>query len=192
MRTVRYGDEMVPLIFRSWRTGPRLPYRKTYKLKPGQRWQGADTTVEQSEHYVLLDSGDQVPVGAMIATELINDGARVACFSELWGPRPVFVRHDLICIEPQRPLADFIFAMRSALQGRLAGLPDVLAVFSDGRLALREAKNIRAGDRLRKCQHDFARTARRLFGSNVELAVVGWDLQSLSDSTSVPAGTGAA
>ncbi|MBC7369621.1 MAG: VRR-NUC domain-containing protein [Undibacterium sp.] len=122
---------------------------------------------------MLIENSEQIPVGAMIARELITEGACCAYFTELWGGL-VFVRPDLVCVKPEEVAEQFIAAMRAAMNGRLAGLPDVLAFFPDGRIVLREAKNVGAKDRLNPQQHEFARVARRLFGVRVDFAVVEW------------------
>jgi hypothetical protein len=168
-----YGDVAVPIHERPWQAGPLQPYRQTYHLKPGESWHQATTTDDQREHYVQLESGAQIPVGAMIARELMADGASGAYFTELWI-RFVLMSPDLVCVEPRGEVEQFLLAMRDALGGRLAGLPDALAFFPDGRVVLREAKNVGAKDRLQPTQHEFARVARRLFGQRVDLAVVEW------------------
>ena len=63
-RIIKYGDAEVSVIERSWKAAERLPYRKTYSLKPGQNWKDAAVTPAQWEHYVLLDDGEAIPVGA--------------------------------------------------------------------------------------------------------------------------------
>ena len=72
-RTIQYGDRIVPVQVREWVSGERLPYRKTYALKPGQHWRDAPETQKQSEHYVHLTDGQSIPVGAMIARELVEN-----------------------------------------------------------------------------------------------------------------------
>ena len=52
-------------------------------------------------------------------------------------------------------------------------MPDVIALFPDGRVAMREAK-VRRKDRLSKTQHPFARVARTLLGDRLDLAVIEW------------------
>ncbi|GAP93511.1 hypothetical protein NIES2104_00170 [Leptolyngbya sp. NIES-2104] len=47
-------------------------------------------------------------------------------------------------------------------------------MFPDGRIAMREAKNVAKKDRLQQNQHDFARVAQNLFGDRLSLAVVEW------------------
>lgn len=130
-RTIVLGDVAVPVYQGPWRAGPRQPYRKTYSLKPGDRWLYAAVTNAQWEHYVLLENGEQVPVGAMICRELIDAGASSAYFTEIWGGL-VLVGPDLICAklggEPER----FVSTMRSGMRGRIAGLPDVLGFFPEG------------------------------------------------------------
>src|SRR3972149_8731295 len=96
-RTIKYGDTEVPVTERFWKAAERLPYRKTYSLKPGQHWKEAAVTSAQWEHYVLLDNGEAVPVGAVIARELLAEGASSAVFTELWGSL-VLVGPDLVCV----------------------------------------------------------------------------------------------
>ncbi len=174
MITIRYGDWDVPVIRRSWPSAERQPYRKTYSLKPGQHWKDAPVTPAQWEHYVLLDDGDIVPVGVVIARELIAEGVTVAVFTELWGG-VVLVNHELVCVPEEGTLLELFEALRAATESEsLGGLPDVVALFPDGRVVMREAKNVGARDRLGKKQHEFARVAQRLLGVRLDLAVVEW------------------
>src|SRR5512141_1748171 len=84
-KTITFGNTTVPLFQRDWRRArERLPYRKTYRLKPGESWHDAEVTDRQWEHYVHLEEG-AIPVGAMIARELISEGASIAVFTECWG-----------------------------------------------------------------------------------------------------------
>jgi len=49
--TITVGDSEAPLYQRDWpRVRDRLPYRKTYRLKPGDAWRGAEETLDQWEH----------------------------------------------------------------------------------------------------------------------------------------------
>ena len=171
--TIRYGDDQVPVIERTWRVAPLEPYRKTYVLKPGQRWTDAPTTPKQWEHYVQLDDGTSIPVGAAICRELMASGAISAVFTEMWGGL-VLVGPDLVCVGCDGEIGAVLKALRSANGGLLGGLPDVIGIFPDGRIAMREAKNIGAKDRLGPKQHAIAREARRLFGQRLDLAVVQW------------------
>ncbi len=131
-RTIKYGDAIVPVIERSWAIAERQPYRKTYSLKPGQHWKDAPVTPAQWENYVLLDDGKVAPVGAVIARELHAEGASFAVFTELWGGI-VLVGPDLVCVEEEGPIRELFDALRAATGGSLGGLPDVIAVFPDGR-----------------------------------------------------------
>ena len=173
-KTAKYGDEEVSVLPRDWTVSERMPYRKTYGLTANQRWSEAPTTADQWEHYALLPSGDAVPVGVLIARELIADGASAAAFTELWGGRCVLVGPDLVCLPNDGPLWTLIQELCAANGNRLGGLPDVIAIFPDGRVAMREAKNVSAKDRLGPKQHSFARTARQLLGDRLDLAVVEW------------------
>ena len=170
-KTIELGGELVPVVTRDWVSGEREPYRKTYSLKPGQHWLDAEVTPNQWEHYVVTRDG-QIPVGAMIARELIAEGALVAAFTEIWG-RFAMVNEDLICITDDHTLAPIIDEIRES-NGGLAGLPDVIAVLPDGTIAFREAKNIAAKDKLSRSQHDMAMLLRRLYGARLDLAVVQW------------------
>lgn len=172
-RTMVLGDVAVPVYQRPWRAGPRQPYRKTYSLKPGDSWLDAAVTNDQWEHYVLLENGEQVPVGAMICRELVDAGASSAYFTEIWGGL-VLVGPDLICAKLKGEPERFVSTMRIGLGGSIAGLPDVLGFFPDGRIVFREAKNVAARDRLQPSQHNFARVARTLFGTKVDMAIIEW------------------
>lgn len=169
---IRWGDDQVPVLQRDWqRHADRLPYRKTYRLKPGERWRDAPVTRNQWEHYVAFE-GDIIPAGAVIARELLAEGAVIALWTECWGAEPVFVSANLQCVELGGELGDILHQIRAA-NGRWAGLPDVVALFPDGRVAMREAK-VKSKDRLNKPQHAFARAARALLGARLDLAVVEW------------------
>jgi hypothetical protein len=171
--TIKYGDEEVPVIERFLKPAERLPYRKTYRLKPGQHWEEAPVTSAQLEHYVLFDDGKAVPVGAVIARELRAEGASSAVFTELWGCL-VLVDPDLVCVQEEGSIRGVLDVLRVATGGKLGGLPDVVAVFPDGHVVMREAKNVVAKDRLGPKQHAFASVAQKLFGDKLDLAVVEW------------------
>ncbi len=64
--------------------------------------------------------------------------------------------------------------IRSRTGGSLAGLPDVIAVFPDLRIAFREAKCVDSKDRLSRVQHDLADLLRCLLGDRLDLQVVDW------------------
>jgi hypothetical protein len=172
-RTIKYGAAEVTVIKRSWRIAERQPYRKTYSLKPGQHWKDAALTPAQGENYVLLDDGESVPVGVVIARELLTEGASSAVFTELWGG-VVLVGPDLVCVQAEGALQELLDALKSASGGSLGGLPDVIGLFPDGRVAMREAKNVTAKDRLSPNQHAFATVAQKLLGDRLDLAVVEW------------------
>ncbi|HAF03352.1 MAG TPA: hypothetical protein DCG89_06100 [Spartobacteria bacterium] len=170
-----YGDMEVPVFERDWMTtAERLPYWKTYGLKPGELWKDTPITHDQWEYYVLLEDGP-VPVGAVIARELMAQGATSAVFTEMWS-RLVLVGPDLVCVNEEGDIREVLDELRAATGGNLAGLPDVIACFPHGRIVMREAKHIAAKykDRLGPKQHAFARAAQRLFGSRLDLAIVEW------------------
>jgi hypothetical protein len=128
-------------------------------------------TPNQFENYVLSETGP-MPVGSIIAKEFLAVGAEEAYFTEMWHGL-VLMSCDLVCVAITGRVAAFITAMNREL-GRLRGLPDVLAFFPDGRISLREAKNAGAKDKLQQGQHEFARAARRVFGSQVDFGVIEW------------------
>jgi hypothetical protein len=106
----RWGDDDAPVLQRDWRRhATRLPYRKTYRLKVGDRWHDAPTTDAQWKHYVELED-DIVPVGAAIARELMTQGAVTALWTESWGRRPVFVSPDFVAVQPDGELAEILLA----------------------------------------------------------------------------------
>ena len=171
--TIQWGDDQVPVIYRTWTRHPnRLPYRKTYRLKHGEKWHDAPTTNDQWEHYVEFE-GDIIPAGAVIARELIAEGATIALWTECWGANPVFVSPDLVAVPLGGELADILGKIRIANNNRWGGLPDVVAIFPDGRVVMREAK-VKGKDRLQNTQHSFARAARGLLGTRLDLAVIEW------------------
>ena len=183
--TARFGSAEVPVLRRDWPRAPTQPYRRTYDLKPGQSWHDMDTS-GQREHYALDQDGVAVPVGAMVARELKADGAAEAAFVELWGGEEsaVLVDQDLLwvarlhegrldCLVSHGETANVLARVLEA-RGGIGGFPDVIAVFPDGRIALREAK--RAGkDSVNENQHEVADTLRELFGWRLDLALVEWD-----------------
>ena len=158
---------------RRWTPAPRTPYRKTYSLKPGERWADAPITEKQWECYVTEADGSFVPVGAKIAQDFVDEGATQAVFIELWGGC-VFVDHTLTCVEPSGRILEILELVRHHNAGKLAGFPDVIGVFPDGRVALREAKCMDAKDRLNPPQHKLADLFRSLLGDKLDLKVVEW------------------
>ena len=171
-----FGTMEVPVLERAWRTtAQKLPYRKTYCLEPGQLWSDAPSTPNQWEYYALSEEDGPVPVGAVIDRELMAEGATSAVFTEMWGGL-VLVGPDLVCVEANEDIRVVLDQLRAAMNGKLGGLPDVIACFSDGRIAMREAKHISAKykDSLGPKQHAFARVAETLFGNQLDLAVIEW------------------
>ncbi len=177
-RTIPFGDMHAPVLERPWRrTAKILPYRKTYVLKPGQHWADAPTTDRQSEHYAV-DASGPIPVGALVARDLMEEGASVAYFTECYGGGCcVFMSPNLICVEPDDNFGAILAALRKANGDRWAGLPDAIAYFPDGRVAMRDAK-VAKKDRLSSTQHSFARAARTVLGDKLDLAVVEWGVET--------------
>ena len=175
-KSILLGGQKVPVIRKHWVRHNIMPYKKTYALLPGQSWYEAEETSEQSEHYVQTRENKYVPVGALIAEELINEGAEVAAFTELWAGKCVLVDHNLVCISDNHRLVQILKNIRHKNKGRLGGLPDVMAVFPDGKVAFREAKNVKAKDTLNENQHALAELLQRLYKDKLDIAVVEWDL----------------
>jgi hypothetical protein len=171
--TIKYGSCDTEILRRQWVPAPQTPYRKTYVLKPGDKWTEAPITEKQWECYATDPDGSRIPVGAKIAQDLITEGATQAAFVELWGGC-VLVDHTLTCIEPTGRILDVLKMVRDHNQGKLAGFPDVIGVFPDGRVALREAKCVDAKDRLNAPQHKLADLLRSLLGDKLDLKVVEW------------------
>ena len=164
----------MPLLTRDLVTASRKPYKKTYRLNPGQHWRDAEETASQWEAYVSIDAEEYEPIGASIARELIDAGAHLAGFIEMWAGRIVFVDQNLICQQIDGRLAEIIDTVRKANDGKLGGFPDVVGLFPDGRIAFREVKNIESKDRLGSKQHNLADLMRGLFGDQLDLQVVEW------------------
>jgi hypothetical protein len=184
--TGHYGSALVPVLRRCWRCAPKQAYRRTYDLNPGQSWFDAGTTDEQGEHYVLDNDGHAVPVGVMVARELKADGASEAAMVELWGgavvvdERPVCVgrRVDgrIECASSHVETESILSRVLEECDGSLGGFPDVVAVYPDGRIALREVK--RAGkDKVQANQDTMADILRELFGKKADLALVEWECE---------------
>ena len=185
--TGQYGCAVVPVLRRNWRCAPKQPYRRTYDLKPGQSWFDADTSDGMSERYILDDAGLAVPVGVMVARELKAEGATEAALVELWQDAAVVVDETLFCVGRLRDgslvcaashaeTGKILSRILEKCDGRLGGFPDVIGVFPDGRIALREVK--RAGkDKVQENQDAMADILRELFGHRAGLALVEWDLE---------------
>jgi hypothetical protein len=111
----------------------------------------------------------------VIARELMAEGAKSAVFTEMWGGL-VLVGPDLVCVQEDGDIRKILDELRREMDGKLGGLPDVIACFPDGRIAMREAKHITAKykDRLGPKQHALARVAQQLFRDRLDLAVVEW------------------
>lgn len=180
MRYTRLGDQDVPVYQFDWKAGERQPYRKTYSLVPGQSWWDAEITDKQFENYAFDDDGNQIPVGALIARQLVKEGAKFAVFTEMWARKFVMVDQDLNCVSPSSQAEEVLVKIKAANDNKLGGFPDVFAIHPDGKLSFREAKSIKAKDRVGPKQHEFANLLRSLFGSKVDLGVVEWDLPGVT------------
>jgi hypothetical protein len=123
-----------------------------------------------------LDDGQQIPVGALIARESMAAGAQVAAFSKLWAGQCVLVDHEPICISDNPALVAVLDDISAETSGRLGGLPDVMRVFSDRTVALRETRNVAIEDRLGPKQHALADLLRKNSVGRLYLAVVEWGI----------------
>ena len=119
-RTIRYGSHDTEVLRRRWIPAPKTPYRKTYVLKPGDKWTEAPITEKQWECYVTEPDGGFVPVGAKISQDLIAEGATQAAFVELWGGC-VLVDHTLTCVAPTGRILEILEMVRQKNEGKLAG-----------------------------------------------------------------------
>jgi hypothetical protein len=174
---MRWGDDEVRVDRRSWRASSDVSgYRKTYGLRPGELWADAPVAEGQYEHLVDAD-GDPIPVGVMIARELVDGGADWAVMVELWGGT-VLVDHRAVCVPLDGPIGELLSLMVEANGGRWGGFPDVVGASGDTVL-LREAKVAGNRDRLRENQHEFLRAMRLTFGERVDAVVVQWDDASI-------------
>jgi hypothetical protein len=59
---------------------------------------------------------------------------------------------DLVCVELAGELRDILQTIRVAGGNKWSGLPDVVAIFPDGRVVMREMK-LAGKDKLRETQH---------------------------------------
>ena len=173
--TVKWGSFSVPLLRRDWKSSPKQPYRKTYALSRGQKWHEAPISSSQFEAYAQDDERGPVPVGALIAKELLSEGASTAAFVEMWAGRVVFVGSDLVCMSSDGPVGEAFQRAVTANENKAAGFPDVIGIFPDGRTAFREAKSRQRRDRLSQAQHRMADSIRKCFAAGAELAIVEWD-----------------
>jgi len=167
-----WGGRSVPVLERDWQRSERLPYRRTYDLKPGQAWATAEVSEDQFEAYALWQ-GNPVPVGALIARDLMECGASWACFTELWAGRLVIVDHELKCIGRSGAEGSVLDRLISIV-GRRGGLPDVVGQFPDGRIILREAKCRSTKDRVSSSQQRFLAALWEAIPDELDVAVVEW------------------
>jgi hypothetical protein len=124
------------------------------------------------EWYVQLPEGS-IPPGAIAARELLAEGASVSVWTDCWGGRAVFMSPELVCVELAGELRDILQTIRAANGNKWFGLPDVIGIFPDGRVVMREMK-LAGKDKLRDTQHAFARLARRLFPDRIRFEVIEW------------------
>ena len=173
MKTIRYGCNEVEVLQRPWKSGKKVPYKMTNDLRPGESWFDAEGHKEYLQYYVLQD-GIQIPAEALVAKELKQEGAIESAFVELWHGC-VIVNESLICMSHSSRIGAFIKEVKQLNNNRLGGLPDVIAIFGDGRIALREVKNVNRKDRLRPNQHEMADLLYANYKDRVDLKVVEWD-----------------
>ena len=93
---------------------------------------------------------------------------------EMWG-RPVVLLNDTFrCTGHDCEIGRILSGVREANDGKLGGFPDVIGIFQNGTIALREAKNVISKDRLGVKQHEMANLLRHLYGDRLDLRVVEW------------------
>jgi hypothetical protein len=172
-RWLTYGDVPVAVLEREWVEASSQPYRKTYRLRPGQAWRDAEVSTSQRERYAVV-AGEVVPVGVAIAREAVALGATWAYTTEMWAGRVVLLGPDLVCAASDGEVGRLLDELKAANDDGLAGLPDVIGGRPDGTVVMREARNLGSRDRLGPKQHEFARAARRVLGDRLDLAVVEW------------------
>lgn len=172
--TIVLGGEEVPVIGRPWVSAVRMPHKKTYNLLPGQHWSLAEETSDQWEYYVKINNNVHIPVGALIAQDLVDEGAIAAAFTEQWAGKCVLINQNLFCVSGEGGLVQILDNIRHKNNGCLNGLPNVMALFPDGRVLFRETKHVRAKDGLGQKKHDLATLLRQLYGNSLDLAVVEW------------------
>jgi len=182
VETCLLGGRAVPVLVSDWEGLRGQPYRRTYNLKPGESWFDMTTTSEQTEVYAL-DGTVGIPVGAMIARELIAQGASWACFTEMWGAGRVLVGPDLVCVEQSGDVAAVMQELHEAV-GKWAGLPDVVGRWPDGRIILREAKCTATKDKVSEAQHEFFAALWATMPDRIDAAVVQWGLRLRHSHTS--------
>jgi hypothetical protein len=187
--TILWGDQEVPVLERGWQ-GQTKPYHYVNRLKPGQKWSDAVVSSNPqnrpaTECYIQQPEGF-VPPAVLAARELLAEGASLAVWTDCWSGRAVFMSADLVCVAAStgnlletppeigdNELWEILQKIKAAMANRWSGLPDAIALFSDGRIVMRDMK-VAGKDKLQETQHAFARIARNLFPGRIEFGVVEW------------------
>ncbi len=187
--TIPWGDEEVPVLERGWQ-GETKSYHYVNRLKPGQKWSDAVISSNPqnrpaTECYIQQPEGF-VPPAVLAARELLAEGASLAVWTDCWSGRAVFMSPDLVCVAAStgnlweilpkiraNELWEILQKIKAAMGNRWSGLPDAIALFSDGRIVMRDMK-VAGKDKLQETQHAFARIARNLFPGRIEFCVVEW------------------
>ena len=180
MHLKQFGDDMVPVVEVVLPVTCQL-YRNVFRLAVGQHFDEASIAPKQYAHYQTLGDGHVIPVEALIARRMCDtQGAGYAVFTECWMSRVVIFDTTLACVAAGQcrtrlhgdtPVKELLHQIQDLNGGTLAGIPDVVALGSDSRVFLRDVK--RAGkDRVAETQHHFARSAKRLLGTRLDLAIV--------------------
>jgi hypothetical protein len=175
-----FGNENVPVIEAVLPVTCQL-YRNVFRLSVGQHFNEASIAPKQSAHYQTLGDGRLIPVEALVARQMCdNHQADYAVFTECWMSRVVIFDTTLTCVAAGQcrtrlygdtPVKEVLHQIQDLNGGTLAGIPDVIALGRDGHVFLRDVK--RAGkDRVAETQHRFARSAKRLLGTRLDLAIV--------------------
>ena len=180
MHRKQFGDDTVPVI-ETVLPVKNEEYRNIFRLSVGQHFDEATVAPKQYAHYQTLGDGRVIPVEALVARQMSDTHAvSSAVFTECWMSRVVIFDTTLTCVAAGQcrtrlhgdtPVKELLHEIQDLNGGTLAGIPDVIALGSDGRVFLRDVK--RAGkDRVAETQHCFARSARRLLGTRLDLAIV--------------------
>jgi hypothetical protein len=180
MQGKAFGDENVPVIEAVLPVTCQL-YRNVFRLSVGQHFDEAAIAPKQYAHYQTLEDGCVIPVEALVARQMCDiHGASYAVFTECWMSRVVIFDVTLMCVAAGQcrtrlhgniPVKELLHQIQDLNGGTLAGVPDVIALGRDDRVFLRDVKRADK-DRVAETQHRFARSAKRLLGTRLDLAIV--------------------
>ena len=152
MHRKQFGDDTVPVI-ETVLPVKNEEYRNIFRLSVGQHFDEATVAPKQYAHYQTLGDGRVIPVEALVARQMFDTHAvSSAVFTECWMSRVVIFDTTLTCVAAGQcrtrlhgdtPVKELLHEIQDLNGGTLAGIPDVIALGSDGRVFLRDVK--RAG-----------------------------------------------